>query len=354
MAVLQRGGGAASSLTAPLLGAPTCDGTGVPTLGRAAEYELLLAAGACDASVGRLFEGHVNALQLVARFGTDAQRARATDVARAGGLFGVWNTEPADGVRVVREDARGFELAGRKTFGSGAGRLARAIVTASTPGVPQRMMLVPMDEVVTGIDRDSWHPLGMHDSESYSVSFDGVRLTRDACIGEAGDYQRDPWFSGGASRFLAVQAGAMERLLDELGVFLNERARADDALQLARAGACAAAVDGARLWVEACVAAWERFDAAAASDADVASARDALLALVDTARVAVEAAALATLEAVERSVGARGLLEPLPFARMIRDLRMYLRQPNPDAALLRAARHAVARGAARSSNRSRA
>ena len=38
----------------------------------------------------------------------------------------------------------------------------------------------------------------------------------------------------------------------------------------------------------------------------------------------------ALLEACERAVGARGLPEPWPFSRLIRDLRMYLRQPAPD------------------------
>ena len=57
---------------------------------------------------------------------------------------------------------------------------------------------------------------------------------------------------------------------------------------------------------------------------------------------ALRRAALAIAERVERGVGARGLLETEPFARRLRDLRMYLRQPAIDATLGRVARSALA------------
>ena len=52
------------------------------------------------------------------------------------------------------------------------------------------------------------------------------------------------------------------------------------------------------------------------------------------AREVTEDACLLACEAVERAVGARGLLAPHPAERLLRDLRMYLRQPAPDAARL--------------------
>ena len=67
---------------------------------------------------------------------------------------------------------------------------------------------------------------------------------------------------------------------------------------------------------------------------------------VDAARAATERAALDVLERVERAVGARGLLAPEPFAALVRDLRMYLRQPAPDLAISRVGRDAFARAAA--------
>ena len=75
------------------------DAFGVPLAGRRDEYDRLREAGAADLAWGRIYEGHVNAMQLIGRLGTPEQRTHAErDVARDV-LFGVWNTEAADGVR---------------------------------------------------------------------------------------------------------------------------------------------------------------------------------------------------------------------------------------------------------------
>ena len=96
----------------------------------------------------------------------------------------------------------------------------------------------------------------------------------------------------------------------------------------------------ARVWSETCAAAWAEYDRGTLAVTD-------LHVTVDAARVAVERAALEVAEAVERGVGARGLLEPAPFSRLLRDLRMYLRQPAPDQALMRVGRAALGDDAAR-------
>jgi alkylation response protein AidB-like acyl-CoA dehydrogenase len=58
-----------------------------------------------------------------------------------------------------------------------------------------------------------------------------------------------------------------------------------------------------------------------------------VIATMNAARTAIERAALHVLELAERSVGAAGMIAPHPLERLLRDLRTYLRQPNPDAAL---------------------
>ncbi len=63
------------------------------------------------------------------------------------------------------------------------------------------------------------------------------------------------------------------------------------------------------------------------------AAPEPLVATANAARGAVEAAALGVLEEAERGVGAAGLIAPHPLERLMRDLRTYLRQPNPDGAL---------------------
>ena len=58
-------------------------------------------------------------------------------------------------------------------------------------------------------------------------------------------------------------------------------------------------------------------------------------------RMSIEQICLDTIRGVERSVGARGLMRPAPFARLIRHLTMYLRQPAPDAVMERIGRYAL-------------
>jgi alkylation response protein AidB-like acyl-CoA dehydrogenase len=311
---------------------------GVPTCGRTAEHALLRQAGYRDLALGRLYEGHVNAVQVIARHGTPAQRALAEHDVDAGRLFGVWNTQASDGVHIAARDATGVLLAGRKTFCSGAGRVTRALITAAGDDGASQLIVVPMERVAAAIDRSFWQPMGMQSSDSFAVDFSGVRVDKSALIGPPRAYEAAPWFTGGASRFVAVQAGGIERLCDELAGFLRRRGMTGDALQLARLGEAYVAAESARLWTDACVRAWEAFDRAG----DAATS-GALLTAVDAARAAVEQAALAICEGVERAAGARGLLEPEPFGALICDLRMYLRQPAPDAALLRVAQAALER-----------
>lgn len=300
------------------------------------EHERLREVGAADLAWGRIYEGHVNALQLIARLGTDAQNARAEADALGGRLFGVWNTEAADGVRVAATEGHTITLGGRKTFASGAGRVTRALISIAWPGGTSQLAIVPMDEIAAVIDESFWDPYGMEDSDSFAVDFTGADIGDDALLGEPGDYERSPWFTAGASRFVAVQTGGIEQLVADFGAFLRRRNAQDDALQLARFGECTVAARSAVLWTNACVDAWVRYDRDAS-----ATAESELLVTVDAARHAVERCALDVCERVERGVGARGLLGNEPFAQRLRDLRMYLRQPAIDATLLRVARSSI-------------
>jgi hypothetical protein len=46
--------------------------------------------------LGRLFEGHVNALELVLRYASHEQADLFAEEARAGKMFGVWNTDDSN------------------------------------------------------------------------------------------------------------------------------------------------------------------------------------------------------------------------------------------------------------------
>src|SRR5665213_287254 len=63
---------------------------------------LLTLIGSGNLAVGRLFEAHVNALQLIGRYGTSAQRTAAREDAARGDLHALWVTDATTGgVRMV-------------------------------------------------------------------------------------------------------------------------------------------------------------------------------------------------------------------------------------------------------------
>lgn len=314
---------------------------GVPLAGREQESRELQAAGYRDLPFGRLYEGHVNVLQLIARLGTDKQRAWVAAAAGRGELFGLWNTEAHDGVRIVRSGPCGLILQGRKTFCSGAPAVAHALISARTPDGAMQLVLVDMNRERPAQDPSFWKPLGMERSESFAVDFTGVHVQTEAILGPPGAYAATPWFEAGAWRFLAVQAGGVRRLFDDYLAWLHTAGRESDILTQANIGKCYIAVRTCGAWLSECAKAWREFDRCRAEVSG-------LLLTVDAARVAVECAALDVAERIERGVGARGLLEPAPFSQGLRDLRMYLRQPAPDQAMLRVGSAALASRSTRS------
>ena len=129
--------------------------------------ELLRRIGAGSLPLGRLYEGHVNAILLVLRYGDEAQIARAAGETRQGQLHGVWNTDDANGLRLVGERGRLF-LQGRKILCSGAGSILRPIVTA-TDQDGRRLMVAPRVDDVHRADLSQWTAQGMRASATGAV-----------------------------------------------------------------------------------------------------------------------------------------------------------------------------------------
>ncbi|CAO4167705.1 Acyl-CoA/acyl-ACP dehydrogenase [Methylorubrum populi] len=295
--------------------------------GAATLAEVLRLVGYGSLALGRLYEGHVNALQLIGRFGEAGQRTRLFSDARDGHLFGVWNTEPAEGGLVLGEGAGDRSLSGVKTLASGAGRVTRALVTVRSPGEDAPLMLVVPLEAGSRADLQAWHAHGMRASATGTVDFTGLVVGPDAILGAPGDYHRQPIFSGGAWRFAAVHLGGIEAVFDAWRGHVTRLGRGADPHQLARLGEGAIAVEGARLWVMR----------AAGIVAEDALCADRIVAFVNLARLAVEKAGLEVLQLAQRSVGLQGFLRGHPLERLSRDLATYLRQPGPDRALTDAA-----------------
>jgi alkylation response protein AidB-like acyl-CoA dehydrogenase len=287
---------------------------------------LLKIIGRGNLSVGRIYEGHINALQLILQWGSPTQIETAARDVQKGRLFGVWNTEaPNDGLTLTEFGGGRFRLSGAKTFASGASLLQRVFANAAITAGWQ-MCLVPLDQIKVERDADSWQPLGMRATESIRVNFDGVEVDQAALFGKPGDYTREPWFSGGAIRFAAVQLGGAEAIAETSRHFLRQEGRIEDPHQAIRAGEMAALLESGNLWLEG-----------AASRAELAAAcPDELVAYAGLMRRTIERIGLEVIEHAVRSSGARALLRPNSLERLVRDLTMYLRQPVPDFVLTRA------------------
>jgi alkylation response protein AidB-like acyl-CoA dehydrogenase len=301
-----------------------CGGAGLSGLSL---NEVLQSIGSGSLPLGRLFEGHVNALELVLRYGNHQQVDLLAEEARAGKLFGVWNTDDANGLRLIHRYGRSW-LEGRKVLASGAGHIERPLVTATDEN-GRRMIVLPRIGASDRADLSRWTAQGMRASATGAVDFTGVVIHPIEIVGRDGDYERQPWFSAGAWRFAAVQLGGMERLFDLLRTHLQETNRGRDPHQATRLGQAIMAVETARLWVA---------EAASTTDAPLGSrAPEQLVAYVNLARLAVESAALDLMQLVQRSVGLQAFMRPNPIERISRDLATYLRQPGPDRALTDAA-----------------
>ncbi len=300
-------------------------------------HELLTAlrwVGRGSLPLGRLLEGHVDALLRVEADGTPGQRARLFADARAGHLFAVWNTEiPSAGVRLRRLDDGRVQMAGAKTFATGCAVVTRPLVTGRLDGEEGgwQQAIVRADEGPVTVEPDAWQAEGMRATGSGVARFDGVVLEPADLLGEPDRYYAEPAFSGGAVRFLAVQTGGAEALADAVADHLHRLGRADHPGQQARFGEVEAAVETARLWLLGVARLWAR---PGATDAERVAA-------VQSARGAVERACTDVMRLADHAAGARGLGQPGPLERVARDLRLYLRQPDPDGALVAAGAFAL-------------
>jgi len=315
-------------LTATL--APTLGGAGLNAATATLPLlRVLQHIGRGNLAVGRVYEGHLNALLLIQQLGTAAQVARYAADARAGRLFGVWNTEdPAQGVHLDARPSGRFRLRGAKTFASGAGHLARPLIAGALPdGQGWQLFVLPADQQVPALDRSFWRPLGMRATASFRADLDGLEIGPDDLIGPPNAYYQQPAFSGGAIRFAAVQLGGAEAVFAETVGFLRSLGRTDDPYQRQRLGDMAIALESGRQWLRGAA------EHAARPGAATPNGAEATVAYANMTRAAVEKICLDMLHWSERCVGARGLLQPLPFERLHRDLTHYLRQPAPDGAL---------------------
>ena len=128
--------------------------------------KVLRALGFADLSIGRLMEGHFNAVALVCRYGTPSQVEALADAIADGAISGVWGAEDSAGPRAEFE-GQSWRLTGRKILASGVGFVTRPVVTARAEA--GQVMLLPRLKRGERADISGWTAQGMRSTATGSV-----------------------------------------------------------------------------------------------------------------------------------------------------------------------------------------
>lgn len=265
-------------------------------------WRMLAAVAAHDLATIKLYEGHTDALAILAELGAQEPPS--------GSLWGVWCAEAPHARLMIEGRAQagaGVTLTGAKAWCSGASVVSHALASARDDSGLPWLVAVDMGQAGIRIDRHDWQAVGMADTGTAEVAFAGVRAT---CIGVSGAYLHRPGFWHGGAGIAACWYGAAA----ELAHMLQSAGGEADAHRLAHLGAVDCALSSVRALLRATA---HEIDAHPAADA---------MALALRVRLAVEHAAGTVMHDVGQALGAGPYCRSRRFARLMADLPVFLRQ----------------------------
>jgi len=284
---------------------------------------MLRRLGRVSLPVGRIVEGHANALKLIGLYGAPEQQARAALQAASGVIFGVWGADGTPGASLAWQDDAHAIMQGHKRFCSGIGVVGQAILTADTRDGVQLVLAFVTDPARA--DSSDWQVSGMRATASGAFDLNGLDVER---LGDPGDYLREPYFEGGIWRYCALHTGGLEALAEFVRIHVGT---SPDPHQMHRLARLVMLAETARLHVQAAALAVE-----SGQSPETAVPRCLL------AREAVEQACLDGLSIAERALGTFAFQSGSPVDLCRRDLAFFLRQANLDGKLTQAATALVA------------
>ena len=289
--------------------------------------DVMAEIGRASLPLGRLYEGHVNAAQLIALYGSARLKEECVAQVRAGALLGVWG---ADGEMPVeaRRSEQGLTLSGGKAFCSGLGLVQLGLVSACCEG---RTLLVALDVTNSArADHAQWRVSGMRATTSGGYDLSGIVVTSDFVLGEPDDYYAEPYFLGGMYRMCAVQLGGLDALISAFVQHAQRRTKHPAILGLRVGGLLTQA-----LLVRAVT--YQLAGLIADRNNPTAVARQAILTREGVERCIVECLAI-----VGRAGGTSVHREGTALSRIARDLSLYIRQGAIDERLIDVGSAAVA------------
>ena len=257
----------------------------------------------------------------------DQKRRYFAEVVEQGRLFGSWGSEPAVSLSrsflmetVVRQDGDAYVVDGVKHFCTMALGASRYMVWCALEGGTDMgkallQVLVPAD--APGIATDGkWNTLGMRATFSPSVTFTGVRVPKDAALGDPGTALRVGVVESFALGYAAVYVGIAEGALAFAIDYAKQRIVRPENVPVAHdptvqrhVGELAAQLDAARLVLADAAERWEPADV---QERGV---------LGNKAKYLATEVGLAVTSKVIQIVGGRGAYKDFPAERAVRDLR---------------------------------
>ncbi|RQO53170.1 acyl-CoA dehydrogenase [Variovorax sp. KBW07] len=275
-----------------------------------ARWRVLAAVASHDLSLVKLFEGHTDALAILAELG-------GGPVTPSGARWGTWCAEPPD-ARVVFEHTaetgtgRSIRLHGTKAWCSGAASVTHAVVSGWNAAGEPCLAAVSMNQPGVRVTGEGWHAVGMAASASVDVRFDGAHAVQ---IGQPGDYVRRPGFWQGGAGIAACWFGGALGIARQVHEGTGPKA---DAHRLAHLGAIEVALGAAAALLRESA---EWIDRHPQDNAQRVAMR---------ARLAMEQAAGQVMHHAGRAVGAGPLCRDACFARAMADLPVFLRQSHAE------------------------
>jgi alkylation response protein AidB-like acyl-CoA dehydrogenase len=271
---------------------------------------------------------HSTVLRFIDALGTEAQKRRYfSEVTGRGRLFGSWGSEPAVSLSrsflvetALRQEGPDYVVDGVKHFctmalGASYYMVWCALEGGTDMGKALLQVLVPAD--APGIVTDGqWNTLGMRATFSPSVTFRGVRVPRDAALGDPGAALQAGVVESFALGYAAVYVGIAEGALAFAIDYAKRRVVKPENIPVAHdpavqrhVGELSAHLDAARLVL---ADAARRWDAADVVERGV---------LGNRAKYLATEVGLAVTSKVIQVVGGRGAYREFPAERAFRDLR---------------------------------
>lgn len=299
----------------------------------AEEWRVLRAVARADGSVGRIFDGHLNAVERISALAPEPLRSRELEgVASREMILGVWGADPIPGEGPpARLSPDGNSISGVKTWCSGSTGVQRALVlvrsTDNKPGPPHLAYV----DTTTGmyVDRSWFKGAGMRTSESHRVVFEDAPVL--AVLGEPGELLREPYFARDAIRTAVTWAGMCDSAVDATLAILAAKSgdrEPDDLVSLAA---------GRILTAQGTIDRWLEY---AATEAD-GNPNASLAPFATQLRESVARSCREVLDEAARAVGSHpfAVAGRLDLAR--RNLELFLLQHRLEPAVTRRGRKAI-------------